>query len=839
MKKLQYQYNIENYISRIPGMFFCEDSKVTADNVVVAPEYGCYGKYVYDIHLPKDIKFYDIETDNGGNYQYQYNVVDGQIFKTLRVSQTNAILNDDTTYSYRSLMAVYYKYKDFNFEKGSCNSNFISFISNGIGRLHIDDVLNEYNSNNSDKISFTDENDLVPQIIYVVLADSIQAEMANLAKACEIADQDVAMCCNCQRYKRMGGDNMMKLLSYIIKEKKQKLLQYYYQCAIINETDEQENKCNRIEWNVNLVSSEKDLGLVSVLIDTWNPSKNYWKGDIIVKDDDFYECIKDYDPEQGDFDDSFELHSNENKIDDNPINITATTSSRLKGLRLSKTYLDEMGNEVLPNSNEDWLFYYRIGVHNRKQVYDELFNIELIDKKSDRTEDNLMVYGDYLNSVTVKPYMNEIDFDYVINAHLIPETTVERIDEDNNKLYFYSNFVVDNNSIKDGSYFHDTYAYESNSDIENLIYSNEYINIRIYDKNDILDEQNNIMEIPYSRKCTVIECKELSIDNIVYYVGDIIKYKHTYYACTKYYNFTETTVESIDALLSGYFTKIDIKPYSDKITYKTGDMFRINDELHQYSEVDYDDNGNIINKEGSNFYKQNRVIYQGCSLLDIEPTLYIPTNNYNVGDYVIYENKLYKCKKTYNGEELKLEIIDTEYYFTEYGDIQALPENSEMYQPLICYKNSDSYYLSIPQYNIYYTLNEFLTGCIHNVKLKNGSDSNKTIYLNVNKKYEFSTERQIENKTILMYGENVNISSVLGSYTINVDGNDNKDFTTALLYKEDYLTGIHYQPKVQLNVNIDRGNAASFERHLKLAEVKSVQDIETYQNGGFFTIEST
>ena len=74
----------------------------------------------------------------------------------------------------------------------------------------------------------------------------------------------------------------------------------------------------------------------------------------------------------------------------------------------------------------------------------------------------------------------------------------------------------------------------------------------------------------------------------------------------------------------------------------------------------------------------------------------------------------------------------------------------------------------------------------------------------------------------------VTTSSALNEAIINQYNN---------LYKEDYLVGIHYQPYVQVDVNIDRGNGDAFESFYKLMEIKTMQDLENYQNGGFFKIE--
>lgn len=57
------------------------------------------------------------------------------------------------------------------------------------------------------------------------------------------------------------------------------------------------------------------------------------------------------------------------------------------------------------------------------------------------------------------------------------------------------------------------------------------------------------------------------------------------------------------------------------------------------------------------------------------------------------------------------------------------------------------------------------------------------------------------------------------------------------IFKEDYLIGVHFQPSVENKVNIQRGNNAAFERHIRLGEVKTLEDMENYMNGSFFNIQ--
>ena len=57
----------------------------------------------------------------------------------------------------------------------------------------------------------------------------------------------------------------------------------------------------------------------------------------------------------------------------------------------------------------------------------------------------------------------------------------------------------------------------------------------------------------------------------------------------------------------------------------------------------------------------------------------------------------------------------------------------------------------------------------------------------------------------------------------------------AYLTKEDYLTNFSLPPKVDVNVTIDRGGASAFEKHYKLSECNTIQDLVNYGNN-FFNI---
>ena len=113
------------------------------------------------------------------------------------------------------------------------------------------------------------------------------------------------------------------------------------------------------------------------------------------------------------------------------------------------------------------------------------------------------------------------------------------------------------------------------------------------------------------------------------------------------------------------------------------------------------------------------------------------------------------------------------------------------------------------------------------------SDANET-YVDFNK-YAFSTidstvyyDKQLDTQI-------VSIPYVKSDYEVLIK--NETDYLFADTFKVDYLDGITYEPSVDKDVMIDRGNYAAFERHLKLAEVKTMEDMENYSNNSFFNIQ--
>lgn len=77
------------------------------------------------------------------------------------------------------------------------------------------------------------------------------------------------------------------------------------------------------------------------------------------------------------------------------------------------------------------------------------------------------------------------------------------------------------------------------------------------------------------------------------------------------------------------------------------------------------------------------------------------------------------------------------------------------------------------------------------------------------------------------------ISATSGEFWVKKD--DGSYANDAYLAKEEYLTAFSLPPKVDVNVTIDRGGASAFEKHYKLSECNTMQDLTNYGNN-FFNI---
>jgi hypothetical protein len=77
------------------------------------------------------------------------------------------------------------------------------------------------------------------------------------------------------------------------------------------------------------------------------------------------------------------------------------------------------------------------------------------------------------------------------------------------------------------------------------------------------------------------------------------------------------------------------------------------------------------------------------------------------------------------------------------------------------------------------------------------------------------------------------INSTDSIISYNTSGLTNQNSIQSPLIKYDYLIGVVSEPKINIDVFIDRGDNSSYDRHMRLGDVKSLTDLENYGNGYF------
>lgn len=98
-------------------------------------------------------------------------------------------------------------------------------------------------------------------------------------------------------------------------------------------------------------------------------------------------------------------------------------------------------------------------------------------------------------------------------------------------------------------------------------------------------------------------------------------------------------------------------------------------------------------------------------------------------------------------------------------------------------------------------------------------------------KFEFITYNNSFNYNKTIAHQDVNIVSTLTDFKAN--RNSFEEYTESDFYREDYFNGITYQPKKNIDVNIQRGSTSVFDKHIAFGEIKTLEDMEVFKNSSF------
>ena len=625
MRTIEYKVSYENMISRIPGLFAYLDSNELGE-VSLHHAYdsncGCYGKIVENIKLPKGINL----------------IVDEK-----------RLLEEEKTYTFRTIITYYYQYRDLftkyvyeskyerktitieeyrnldarkqRFCKRQIYSEFIKFVEKGIGKHEIPfDKYNELVNNSKLYVNICKDNDVisenkyneltddkkenyrlkkntnVPKFIYLANVISLYNELVKMSKQCtfyqknkEKFGNDKHMCCLCERYINMGGDGLRKYVGSLI-VKYREISNEYFGYA-------DNEKSMTLDFDIDLVSSYDDMGIMDSYIEEWLPYKKYYKGDRVFHDGRIWRCKKDntgyYDEDEGkvvfsenyfeEIDNVFEKIDNKKlvNIKKNTFKITGQTDSKLKDLRRFVTYMNDDNIGEKPENGYDWLFYYRIGnICNISTLNDDLGNILKLDGETAGKDDGdeLMAYGDVITNIKANKKENTITFEYIINAHLIgnSDTYSSKLDEDKNTIHYWKDFTYDKNT---GVKYTETYNYAEDSDLDKLI--NGEFKLGIKTKGEKV-----VLVIYLGEEKIEVEIEKWK-PNTQYYRGNKVSHEGGIWRCTednKEAVFSEVYFKKVKEEVFTFENYVKGK-YDDNLKSFKFEFITFNNELNYYKTI--------------------------------------------------------------------------------------------------------------------------------------------------------------------------------------------------------------------------------------------------------------
>lgn len=451
MKTINYKVSYEKMITRLPGLFAYIESDDFGNMVLHKATdslNGCYGKIIENIKLPDNVN--------------------------LQIDDT-VLLESNKIYSFRTIISYYYQYKDILNNEDS----FKKFIEDGIGKITVDSSLrNKYSA--------------IPNFIYLSNVRKLYNELVKLSKQCnfykklkedkENFTEDKHLCCLCEKYENMGGDlfkNYVRDLIPQANEIAEKYLSYAEQKMTL-------------DFDIDLVLTYQDLGIMNCYVSEWLPYKKYYSGEKVFYDGKIWICTKEttgyYDSELEKvifdftaFRESDEhiqeilVNQNETSNSSGNFNVEGRTDSKLTDLRRLAVYENDSNISETPDNGKDWLFYYRKNlITNISTINDEFGNILSLKEANNGNSitaidgNDLLAYGDVITNITTDIENNTITFEYVQGVHLKAETDSIKTDDDGNNLYMWKNFTVDNTQ-EAGIKYQETYNYLEGSELDELI----------------------------------------------------------------------------------------------------------------------------------------------------------------------------------------------------------------------------------------------------------------------------------------------------------------------------------------------------------------------------------
>lgn len=716
-----------DYIRRLEGYSYAEEEYNPHVTIIEFDTLPTEVTYASPMHIKVPVR------DRMGHYVYDCNgnLVYTFYFKNTEYSfyEKECILTEGKTYTYRTLIDIYYEYYN-NFTP---DNKFLIFIEMAIGKIEVDKEGLHLDS---------DDYPNVPDYVYLGLIKPLIDKYRKYHRICTYyktnylnnGERNESLEEKCNAYQSMGGDVFLQYLEKLLKMANDVAAEYY--CYA-------ENRANdlQLKYNIPIFQSKNDLGYMSCYLNEFTMGAHIRHGELLTYDGRTYICLLNrFLPGGNNYRYCLcngELHKlSANRYDKIPFgNVLSTTLP--SDIYNGYTYIYFNGNYYKWENDT----YQRIDVTEYCTGYwneDEELN--------EFDSQHFVLLSEYVSndsetlSIPEKEILSDSDEWYsdenMYGNHMKIYVTVPHIPQ---------NFTY--NNIRKGN---DFYIWDK----ELQMYVPDTTNASSYTVKGKADSALKSLRSykQFLNENSVVEEPEDYEDWLFYYkIGNYSISKGVVwdeFGNIKRFNDNIPTVGEYVTDLMAYgtiLTDIECDTENKDLIFK----YVINAHLKaKLLEISSDDDGNQI-------YKYDAFEYDEDDSHGVVYTETYPYNNSDIDDLV------------------------------ENGDFDAFIHN----------RIED-----IPNYMQKYGY----------------------------KKFAFPTTNSSSTTVINDY--TYDYSYIRSEYTETVE--NDMDYIYQPLFRKEYFLGYSYEPNVNDGVDIRRGNAASYERHLRLGEYKTMDDITS---SGFYT----
>lgn len=811
MRTISYKVSYEKMISRLPAMFaYLDIDEQGTCKIVKATngKQGDYGRIIANVYFKDEWVIKD-------DYVFIHDCKDGTKLRIRKGEKT-----------YRTLIETYYKAikdKEWEREDGIYKEPFLAFMERGIGLKYVG-LSEEVSENGECGVPTLKKFPLAPDYIYLGEAKTLYNKMVQMKKQLIFWKEHTKLCAEDKKYyqrlkeefEMRNGDKLIDELPKLIEEAEEVATEYLGYTSYINDLGERKNTNLTLDFNVNLVNTIKDLGLVTPYIEEWVAGKRYYEEDVVYHIDGngygmTWYCKPSEDDKKDAKKDEFGRPYTEGFYEENTELIFFDDGSTIRiggeDIKTPKNWIPQTLNWVKRNEcfickkcgevyeddgtckcgNEELTKFYKY-----YKCVDEQEGTKVIEGTCNSHLTSLRRFATYLNrNDEVETPDNYTDWLWYYRKGLVMNRE-EKYDEMGNLAVMYG---------KEEGHF---------DGVEAIVGGDNPTNIKFDD-----NEKETVLNLAaWGDVITNIEAENGEDGGTItftYWLGVHLKAKidDRYVVNSPFVGIFDNNGNKYkiqfsrgDIITQEEYEKIDnaeeAKEYCDEMKWYSQD----DDGNYKYYFKDFE--ADTTSPYGANHgvkYTETYIYYKGNPSYEVIKS-FINDEDYEEGDIIPYDK--YKELSVDNKKKCK-PVEETIWSLRDSGkdkfDAYINGKFDREYKPDgITEEDADA-----PYYYRLYDKMEFYTGDnIYSYNIRIGNRINKVPFLRTN----FTTT--------------VDITHV--------------DIEERPLIRYDYYNGVSFQPTVNEDVYVERGVTQAFEKHIKFSEIKTFDDLENYANGGFFVI---